>query len=103
MWGFLKAKDLRVIDEVYDDGDSLLFKNKGKEVRVNLQDIKHVNCDVTTWFIKRSKVTVVLRQETELGTELGFLPAGDDLFSAKNNNDIVDLIDRVNQANATLE
>lgn len=101
--GFLTSKDFKVIDVVFDDGDSLLFKNRGKNIRVSLQDIKHVSCGVTKWNGRRPVVTIDLRQETELGTELRFLPAGDDLFSCEENKDIEDLINRINQANATRE
>ena len=39
----MKKYLFNLIDEVYDEGDSLLFKNKGKEVRVNLREIKNIS------------------------------------------------------------
>jgi hypothetical protein len=60
-----------LIDEVYDEGRTLLFKNGGKEVRVNLVEIKNVSY---TTAVNPPRVTISLRYETELGKELTFSP-----------------------------
>ena len=43
--GYFIMKNLvfDLIDEVYDEGSSLLFKNNGKTVRINLTDINIKN------------------------------------------------------------
>lgn len=60
-----------LMDEVYDEGSSLLFKNKGKTVRVNLSDIKNVSYSV---LINPPRVTLSLRHKTEFGDEISFSP-----------------------------
>lgn len=83
-----------LIDEVYDEGQSLLFKNGGKEVRVNLVEIKNVSY---TTAVNPPRVTVSLRYETELGKELTFSPPAS-IISFKKNKDIEELIDRIDKA-----
>ena len=43
--GFVVMKRLIIglVDEAWDDGDSLVFRNASQEVRVYLKDIKNVN------------------------------------------------------------
>ncbi len=96
VFGFFLMKLLvfDLIDEVYDDGDTLLFRNSGKEVRVNLSDIKNVSYQT---MLKPPKVTLSLRHETDLGTELSFSPPKN-LRPFKKNQDIEELIDRIDQA-----
>lgn len=83
-----------LIDEVYDEGQSLLFKNGGKEVRVNLVEIKNVSY---TTAVNPPRVTVSLRYETELGKELTFSPLAS-IIPFKKNKDIEELIDRIDKA-----
>lgn len=83
-----------LVDEVYDEGLSLLFKNKGKSVRVNLADIKNVSYTV---LINPPRVTLSLRHKTEFGDELTFSPPGS-LIPFKKNKDILELIDRIDRA-----
>jgi len=83
-----------LIDEVYDEGDSLLFKNSGKNVRVNLREIKNVSYQT---MMNPPKVTVSLRRETGLGSELSFSPPMS-FVPFKKNRDIEKLIDRIDQA-----
>ncbi len=72
VFGYFIMKKLvfDLIDEVYDEGDTLLFKNGGKEVRVHLRDIKNVSYQT---MINPARVTINLRYETELGKDLSFL------------------------------
>ncbi|QDU09404.1 GNAT family N-acetyltransferase [Gimesia aquarii] len=98
LWSILKSKELKVLDEVYDDGDSLLLRNSGKEIRVNLGDIKHISYG--TKRSRRPTVIMNFRQDNELGTEVRFWPAGEDILSWEENNDIEELIGRIYQANA---
>ena len=83
-----------LMDEVYDEGFSLLFKNKGKTVRVNLSDIKNVSYTVV---LNPPRVTISLRHKTEFGDELSFSPPAS-LIPFKKNKEIVELIDRIDSA-----
>lgn len=85
---------LDLMDEVYDEGSSLLFKNKGKTVRVNLIDIKNVSYSVA---VNPPRVTLSLRCKTEFGDELSFSPPAS-LIPFKKNHDIAELIDRIDRA-----
>jgi hypothetical protein len=94
--GYFIMKNLvfDLIDEVYDEGSSLLFKNKGKSVRVNLTDIKNLSYSV---MVNPPRVTISLRQKTEFGDELSFSPPAS-LIPFKKNPDITELIDRIDRA-----
>jgi hypothetical protein len=94
--GYFIMKNLvfDLMDEVYDEGSSLLFKNNGKTVRVNLTDIKNVSYTVV---INPPRVTLNLRCKTEFGDEISFSPPGS-LIPFKKNKDIVELIDRIDRA-----
>lgn len=94
--GYFIMKNLvfDLIDEVYDEGASLLFKNNGKTVRVNLTDIKNVSYSV---MVNPPRVTISLRHKTEFGDELSFSPPGS-LIPFKKNPDITDLINRIDRA-----
>ncbi|WP_299803220.1 hypothetical protein [uncultured Shewanella sp.] len=96
VFGYFIMKKLvfDLIDEVYDEGDSLLFKNSGKEVRVSLRDIKNVSYQT---MMNPPKVTLSLRHETDLGSELSFSPPMS-FIPFKKNKDIEELIDRIDQA-----
>ncbi|MCE5211825.1 MAG: hypothetical protein LLG40_09755 [Deltaproteobacteria bacterium] len=94
--GYVVMKNLLLdlMDEVYDEGSSLLFKNKGKTVRVNLIDIKNVSYSVA---VNPPRVTLSLRCKTEFGDELSFSPPAS-LIPFKKNHDIAELIDRIDRA-----
>lgn len=96
VFGYFIMKKLvfDLIDEVYDEGDSLLFKNSGKQVRVNLRDIKNVSYQ---YMINPPRVTLNLRHETALGKELSFSPPIS-FIPFKKNKDIEELIDRIDRA-----
>jgi len=96
VFGYFIMKKLvfDLVDEVYDEGDSLLFKNAGKEVRISLRDIKNVSYQT---MMNPPKVTLSLRHETDLGNELSFSPPMS-FIPFKKNKDIEKLIDRIDQA-----
>lgn len=96
VFGYLVMKKLvfDLIDEVYDKGDSLVFINKGYEVMVPLKDIKNVSYQT---FSNPPRVSINVRHETSLGTELSFMPPMS-LIPFKKNLDIVELIDRIDRA-----
>jgi hypothetical protein len=83
-----------LIDEVYDEGDSLLFKNRRKEVRVGLGEIKNVSYSP---MVSPPRVTISLRTKTDLGDELSFSPPMS-VIPFKKSQDIMELIDRIDQA-----
>jgi hypothetical protein len=88
-----------LIDEVYDEGSSLLFKNSGKEVRVRLTDIKNVSYSLK---VNPPRVTLSLRHQTELGDELSFSPPIS-FIPFKKNRDIEELIGRIDKARGAME
>ena len=96
IFGYFLMKKLvwDLIDEVYDEGTALLFRNKGMEFRVNLRDIKNVSY---TTMVNPPRVTLSLRYQTELGDELSFSPPSN-WIPFKKNKDIVLLIDRIDKA-----
>lgn len=96
VFGYFIMKKLifDLIDEVYDEGTTLLFKNGRKEVRINLTDIKNVSY---TTAVNPPRVTISLRHETELGKDLTFSPPAS-WIPFKKNKDIEDLIDRIDKA-----
>lgn len=91
---FMKVMVFDLMDAVYDEGDSLLFVNKGKEVRVALTDIRNISY---AKMMNPPRVTVSLRVDTEFGRDLTFTPPRNFLAFGKN-TDIEDLIDRIDQA-----
>jgi len=94
--GYLIMKKLvfDLIDEVYDEGEALLFREKGKEVRVSLADIKNVSY---SWMMSPPRVTLSIRYMTELGDELTFSPPAS-FIPLKKNKDIEELIERIDKA-----
>jgi len=87
-----------LIDGVYDEGSSLLFKNGQKEVRVSLTEIKNVSYST---MVSPPRVTLSLRHITEFGDELSFSPPAS-IIPFKRNADIVELIDRIDRARSAL-
>ena len=96
IFGYFLMKKLvwDLIDEVYDEGTTLLFRNRGNEFRVNLKDIKNVSY---TTMVSPPRVTLSIRYPTELGDELSFSPPAS-LIPFKKNKDIEALIDRIDKA-----
>lgn len=83
-----------LIDEVYDEGETLLFRERDKEVTVSLKDIKNVSYSPMT---NPPRVTVSIRYMTELGDELSFSPPAS-FIPFRKNKDIEELIDRIDRA-----
>ena len=96
IFGYIIMKKLvfDLIDEVYDEGNTLLFKNGGKEVRINLSDIKNISYSTA---VNPPRVTISVRYETEMGKDLTFSPPAS-LIPFRKNKDIEELIDRVDTA-----
>ncbi len=69
--GFFIMKKLifDLVDEVWDDGDSLLVKNRGQEQQVALSDIKNVSYSP---YMNPPRVTLLLRRPTVFGDQITF-------------------------------
>ena len=70
-FGYFLMKKLvfDLVDEVWDDGTSLIFRNRGREDRVVLSNIMNVNYSP---LINPPRVTLMLRQPSNFGSEISF-------------------------------
>ncbi|MCT8127414.1 hypothetical protein H1D31_15500 [Alishewanella sp. BS5-314] len=99
VFGFVFFKKLLwdLADEVYDEGDSLLFRKGGKEQRVYLKEIINIS---HTQMQSPEKVVIQLRSEGTIGKELAFNPPM--RFNLFSKNPMVnELIERVDRAKST--
>lgn len=96
VFGFVIMRKLifDLMDEVWDDGDSLLVKNHGEEQRVALADIKNVNY---TPMISPPRVVLSLRRNTAFGDQIAFC-APVRLVPFASSPVISDLINRIDAA-----
>ena len=65
----MKKTVFDLVDEVFDEGESLLVRNKSQEERIPLSDISDVS-----YMPLGARVTLTLRKPSILGTEISFLP-----------------------------
>lgn len=86
-----------LVDEVWDDGNSLVVKNRGQQQRVALSDIKNVNYSP---FVNPPRVTLALRRPTVFGDQITF-GAPVTLVPFSTSPVIADLIERVDLARRT--
>ena len=86
-----------LVDEVWDDGDALVVKNRGQEERIALGDIKNVNYSP---LINPPRVILALRRSTVFGDQIAFCaPVRFVPFAASPViNDLIDRIDRARQS-----
>jgi hypothetical protein len=86
-----------LVDEVWDDGDTLVVKNAGVEERVALSNIINIGYSLLT---NPERVTLTLRDAGRLGKEFTFMPVRRPFsFQWWSRNPIIDeLIGRVDQA-----
>jgi hypothetical protein len=96
VFGYFMMKKLLwdQIDEVYDEGTDLLFRNRGRVFRVKLEDIKNVSY---TTMANPPRVTLRICYPTDLGDELRSSPPAS-WRPFKKNKDIELLIDRIDKA-----
>ena len=66
---FMKKLVFDLVDEVWDDGASLIVRNKGREDRIALSNIMNVSY---SQFVNPPRVTLMLRQPSNFGTEISF-------------------------------
>ncbi|MGM3386168.1 hypothetical protein KXR94_00775 [Stutzerimonas stutzeri] len=84
-------------DEVYDEGDSLLFYKDGKEQRVKLSEVININ---HTQMSSPERAVLKVRNTGAIGTELAFTPPMR-LNPFSKNIIVADLIERVDRARTT--
>jgi hypothetical protein len=99
VFGFFIMKKLvfDLVDEVWDDGNSLVVKNGGREQRIALTDIKNVSYSP---FVNPPRATLSLRQPTVFGDQITF--AAPVRFVPFSTSPIInDLIDRIDRARQT--
>jgi hypothetical protein len=98
-FGFVLFKQLLggLVDEVLDDGDCLVVRNRGEEDRIALADIMNVNASTHT---NPARITLRLRYESRFGSEISFSPAMPFTLNPFNRANPVaeDLIVRVDRA-----
>jgi hypothetical protein len=83
-----------LVDEVWDDGDSLVIENRGQQQRIALRDIKNVSYSPC---INPPRVTLSLRRPTVFGDQLTF--GAPMRFVPFSTSPIInDLIDRIDLA-----
>ena len=99
IFGFLFFKKLLwdLADEVYDEGESLLFRKNGKEQRVMLKDIINISYAQMS---SPERVVLQVRSEGAIGKELAFNPPL--RFNPFSKNPLItNLIGRVDRARNT--
>jgi hypothetical protein len=85
-----------LVDQVWDDGDTLLVRNRGEEQRVALADIKNVSY---TPLMNPPRIVLSLRRTTAFGNQIAFCaPMRFVPFSSSPIiNDLIDRIDAARQ------
>ena len=85
-----------LVDEVWDNSDALLVKNRGQEQRIALGEIKNVNYSP---FMNPPRVTLSLRRPDVFGEQITFsAPVRLVPFSSRPlNADLIERIDRARQ------
>jgi hypothetical protein len=91
---FMKKYVFDLVDEVWDDGDALVVKNKGQEQRIALADITNVSYAALT---SPPRVVLSLRHPTVFGDEVAFC-APVQIMMMSQSPVIVELIKRVERA-----
>jgi hypothetical protein len=96
IFGYFIMKKLvfDLVDEVWDDGDSLLIKNRGEQQRLALSDIKNVSYSP---YMNPPRVTLSLRRPTVFGDEITF-NAPMRIVPFSKSPLVADLIDRIDLA-----
>jgi hypothetical protein len=95
-FGYFLMKKLvfDLVDEVWEDGDSLVVKNRGQEEHIALSDIKNISYSP---FMNPPRVTLAMRMPTSFGEQLTFVAPARFIPFAR--SQVIDeLIDRVDAA-----
>jgi hypothetical protein len=91
---FMKKFVFDFVDEVWDDGDTLLVRNRGQEERIKLADIKNVS---SSQLSSPPRITLSLRRPSLFGDQVTFCGPMR-LLPFTSNPAIDDLIDRIDRA-----
>jgi len=83
-----------LVDEVCDDGDALVVRNKHQEERIPLSQIINVSDSFLT---SPPRITLTMREATRFGKNITFMPPVR-VFSFSRNPMVSDLIERIDQA-----
>ena len=103
MMGFgyfiMKKLVFDLVDEVWDDGATLLIRNGGQEQRVAFRDIKNVSYSTV---INPPRVTLSVRQPTTFGDQIAFVaPVRFVPFTTSPViNDLIERVDHARQGRA---
>jgi hypothetical protein len=73
LWLVFRRFIIDLVDEVWDDGDSLVIKKKSIDETVLLKSVINVN-DLTS--ANQPMITLLLRNPCRLGREISFVPQG---------------------------
>jgi len=95
-FGYFLMKKLvfDLADEVWDGGDELIVKNKGREEHIRLSDIVNVSY---SGFTSPARVTLTLREGGRPGREISFSPPAR-LLPFSKNPIVSDLIERIDKS-----
>jgi len=100
-FGYFVMKKLvfDLVDEVWDDGATLLIRNGGQEQRVAFRDIKNVSYSTV---INPPRVTLSVRQPTTFGDQIAFVaPVRFVPFTTSPViNDLIERVDHARQGRA---
>ena len=89
----MRALVFDLMDEVWDEGTTLLVRNNNKEERIYFGNIRNVSYSVMT---NPNRVTLSLRIPCQFGNEVSFCSTTSWIPFQKN-GDIVELIDKVDK------
>jgi len=72
LFGYLLDKRLvsDLVDEVLDDGDALIIRNSGRQQRVQLSDIRSLDCSL---LVNPQRVTLTIDRLGPFGSRVAFL------------------------------
>ena len=101
VFGFFIMKKFvwNLVDEVWDDGDSLIVKNKRREARIELLNIININ---HTKFTNPESITLTLRTPCEFGKIVKFSPPIR-MFQFSEHPLVTELIERIDQKRQNAE
>lgn len=89
----MRALIFDLMDEVWDDGTTLVVKNKDREARIPLSDIMNISFMVS----RPPRATLTLRKECCFGTTVTFSPKTKFSFNFWKNQIVDDLIIRIDE------
>ncbi|MGH8397021.1 MAG: hypothetical protein ACRETA_02095 [Gammaproteobacteria bacterium] len=94
IFGHLIMKKLaaNLMDEVWDDGNALVVRNRGVEARIQLSTIMDIEPQA---YSHPPRVTLTLREPSAFGTKIAFCPIGISYFPFYGNRVVNDLMKRV--------